>query len=411
MPYDLLITGGRVFDPGQALDGVMDVGVTAGRIEAIGLGLEAEGAGRVVQLTPDRYVVPGLIDIHTHFMLGAASPGFGWQALAPDLAGVASGVTTLLDAGTTGVWNFGIYPHYIQGRSKTRLIAFLNIGRTGVLGQPLLVPDVNHPDEIDIDTTLRVCDANQGAIKGIKLRLVGPVIEAHGEELISKTKEAAREAGLPVMVHIGDLITKNRDRAPGLTRHLLRTLDASDILTHVCTAHPGGVLDANNRLVPELREAQERGVIFDPASGRNNFNYEVCQRLADQQFHPHTISTDISAPGRARIVFSLVESMSKFLALGYTFEEVIRMTTVNAARALGMEGEVGALAVGREADITVLDLVSGRWAFEDAWSEAFYGDRAIAPVHTVRAGELVPPDWGPHPWGWLPREASEDRGA
>ena len=405
MPYDLLITGGHVFDPGQGLDGVMDVGVTDGRIEAIGTGLEAAGAGRVVQLAPDRYVVPGLIDVHTHFMLGAASPGLGWQALAPDMAGVGSGVTTILDAGTVGVWNFGIYPHYIQGKAKTRLIAFLNIGRTGVLGQPLWKPDVNHPDEIDIDSTLKVCAANQEAIKGLKLRLVGPVIETHGQELLSKTREVAREAKLPIMVHVGDLISKSWAHAPELTRHLLKTLDAADILTHVCTAHPGGVLDANHRIVPELREAQARGVFFDPASGRNNFSYEVCQRLADQQFHPHTISTDISSPGRSRIVFSLVESMSKFLALGYSFEEVVRMTTVNAARVLGMEEEIGALAVGRAADLTVLELVSGRWEFQDAWSEAFHGDKAITPVHTVRAGELVPPDWGPHPWGWLPKEA------
>jgi dihydroorotase len=405
MPYDLLIAGGRVFDPGQGIDGVMDIAIKGGRIAAIWPDLAAGEATRLMQLTPDRYVVPGLIDVHTHFMYGSQTPGVNWQAAAPDVAGVLSGVTTIVDAGTVGAWNFGIYPLYIQPTARTRTIAFLNIGRVGIVGQPLWLPDVYHPDEVDLDSTIKACAAHPESIKGIKLRLVGPVLAEGGEKLIALAKQAARETGLPMMVHIGDLLTKDTATAPGLTRALLRTLEPGDIVTHVCTAHPGGVLDANGRIIPELREAAERGVFFDPASGRNNFNADVCRRLADQGFHPDTISTDMSTPGRSIVVFSLMECISKFLALGYTFAQVIRMTTANAARVLGMEGEIGALAVGRVADITVLEIATGAWQFEDAWGQTFTGEQAIVPVQTIRAGEMVAPDWGPHPWGWLPREA------
>jgi dihydroorotase len=403
LPYDLLITGGRVFDPGRGLDGVLDVGITDGRIAAIAPGLEARDATRVMQLSPDRYVVPGLIDVHTHVMYGSQTPGVNWQASPPDVAGVISGVTTVLDAGTVGAWNFGIYPLYIENTTKTRLIAFLNIGRVGIVGQPLFRPDVYHPDEVDLDATIRACAAHAHAIKGIKLRLVGPVIDAYGRELIDKARTAARETGLPLMVHIGDLLTHNAAKAPELTRYLLRVLEPGDIVTHVCTAHPGSVLDHDKRVIPELWEARDRGVFFDPASGRNNFSADVCRRLADQGFHPDTISTDMSTPGRSLIVFSLVECMAKFLALGYSLAQVITMTTANAARVLGMEQEIGALEVGRVADLTVLDVVEGRWQFVDAFGETFPGEQAIVPVQTIRAGELIAPDWGPHPWGWLPQ--------
>jgi dihydroorotase len=99
-----------------------------------------------------------------------------------------------------------------------------------------------------------------------------------------------------------------------------------------------------------------------------------------------------------------MECMAKFMALGCSFEDVVRMTTVNAARALAREGELGAIAIGREADLTILDRVPGRWKFVDCRKQPFTGEHALVPVQTLRAGELFSPDWGPHAWGWLPEE-------
>jgi len=146
--------------------------------------------------------------------------------------------------------------------------------------------------------------------------------------------------------------------------------------------------------------------VLDPASGRSNFSIEVARRQADLGLHPDTISTDMSTPGRSEVVHSLMECMAKFMALGYSLEDVVRMTTVNAARALGKDAELGAIVVGREADLTIMDVLPGRWKFADCRQEAFTGEHAIVPVQTVRGGELFAPDWGPYPWGWLPEEAA-----
>jgi dihydroorotase len=157
--------------------------------------------------------------------------------------------------------------------------------------------------------------------------------------------------------------------------------------------------------VPELAEARARGVVLDPALGAGNFGFDLARRQADIGLHPDTISSDLTAGGRGRVVYSLMECMGRFMAAGYTVEDMVRMSTVNAAKALGLENELGALAVGREADITVLDVVDGRWKFIDTVQQTFTGDKALVPVLTVRAGEVFEPEWGPHPWGWLPEEA------
>lgn len=407
MGYDLVIKGGRVFDPGQGLNEVLDIAITAGRIAAIQKDIPvSEGKRHIVVKGPNRYVIPGLIDLHTHVAYGVQTPGVNWQAAHPELAGVHSGVTTVVDCGTTGAYNFGIVPTHIIGKTRTRLICFLNIGSYGLLTQPLHAPrpEVVEPKDIDLDSLEKCIETHRGIIKGIKVRLVGPAIDTMGEQLIRAAKEASRNLHLPVMVHIGDLF-RTAKHAPALTRFLLKNLDPRDIVTHICTAHAGGLLDESGRVIPEVQEARARGVIMDPASGRNNFNYHVAQLQAEQGFHPDTISTDMSTPGRGSIVFSLMESMAKFMALGYTLEQVVRMTTANPARALGMEDTLGAIAVGREADLTIMDMVTGTWRFTDAWRQPFTGDNALVPVHTVRAGELIAPDWGPHPWGWLPEEA------
>jgi len=131
----------------------------------------------------------------------------------------------------------------------------------------------------------------------------------------------------------------------------------------------------------------------------------VARRQADLGIAPDTISTDITPGGYGEIVYSLMECMAKFLAIGYSLADVVRMTTTNAARALGCAEQLGAIAVGREADLSVFDLVSGRWRFLDTSGQVFTGEHAVVPVQTIRGGELIAPDWGPHPWGWLPEPA------
>jgi len=406
MAYDLLIKGGHVLDPGQGLDGPLDIAVSAGRIAAIQPDIPTSEALHTIQVRgSSRYVVPGLIDLHTHVGYGATTAGVGMGCVDPDVGGVGSGVTTVLDAGSVGIANVGVFGTHLIPRAKTRLICFVNVG-TYAHTTPAAA-DVNRMEEIDRKAIASCIQANPGLIAGFKLRLVGPVVQERGEDVARLSKEIAREHGVPLMVHIGDGRAPDKQRASDLTRFMLKTFTAGDILTHLCTPSPGGVMDpadATRQTIPELAEARATGVVIDSALGRGNFGYEVARRQAEMGVHPDTTSSDLTAGGR-KLGVGLLDSMAKFLSLGYRLADVVRMTTTNAARGIGLADQLGALAVGREADISIFAVVEGKWKFSDTVQHVFTGTKALVPIQTIRAGELFSPDWGPYPWGWLPEEA------
>ncbi|OZM80694.1 amidohydrolase family protein [Pseudonocardia sp. MH-G8] len=404
---DILIRNGHVLDPGSGLDGRMDIAIAGGRISAIGPDLDVTGAKRVLEMRgDDRYVVPGLIDIHTHVAHGATTAGVGMGCCDPDEIGVRSGVTTVVDCGSVGVANLGVFPVHVLPRARTRVVVYVNAG-----SHAHTMPgwaDMASLDEIDDRAIASCVEHNPGLVEGVKLRLVGDIVTEAGEEVINRSKKVAREHGVPLMVHIGDFRAAERprpDRMGEVTRHLLEALEPGDILTHLCTPNIGGVMDDAGATLPLLTEARARGVVLDPALGLGNFGYAIAAEQAQRGLHPDTISSDLTAGGQS--FQSLVECMAKFMAIGYSLREVVAMTTGRAAAAIGKQDEIGALAVGREADITVLDLVRGDFGFVDTTKASFGGGYGIVPVATVRAGELVAPGWGPHPWGWLPADAAE----
>jgi dihydroorotase len=406
MPFEIVIRGGHVLDPGQGLDGPMDIGINGGRIAAIQPRIPDSEAARTVEVRgTNRYVVPGLIDIHTHVAYGATTPGVGMGCVDPDVGGVGSGATTLLDGGSVGIANVGVFSAHLLPKAKTRVICFVNVG-TFAHTTPAAA-DVSRMEDVDRKAIASCVQANPGLISGFKLRLVGPVVQERGEDIVRLAKDIASEHGVPLMVHIGDGRAPDAKKASDLTRYLLKTFTEADILTHLCTPNAGGVMDpseAAKQSVPELQEARARGVVLDSALGRGNFGYEVARRQAEIGLHPDTISSDLTAGGR-KFGVGLLDSMSKFLSLGYSLSDVVRMTTANAARAIGMSHQIGALVVGREADISIIEVVDGKWAFTDTIQQPFTGTQALIPVQTMRAGELFSPDWGPYPWGWLPAEA------
>jgi dihydroorotase len=406
MAYDLLVKGGHVLDPGQGLDGQLDIAVTDGKIAALQADIPASEARRVVEVKGDsRYVVAGLLDIHTHVAFGGTTAGVGMGCVDPDVAGVGSGVTTVLDAGSVGIANVGVFGAHLIPSAKTRVVCFVNVG---TFAHTTPSPnDVNRMEDIDRKAIASCVQANPGLISGFKLRMVGPVVQERGEDVVKLAKEVAVEHGLPLMVHIGDGRHPDRTRASDLTRFLLKTLTAGDILTHLCTPNPGGVMNAREAaqsVVPEVEEARANGVVIDSALGRGNFGIEVARRQTELGVRPDTTSSDLTGGGRSRGV-GLLDSMAKFMSLGYTLSDVVRMTTINAARGIGLGDTAGAIAVGREADLSIFDVVDGKWKFTDTLNQPFTGDKALVPVQTLRAGELFSPDWGPYPWGWLPEEA------
>jgi dihydroorotase len=406
LPYDLLIKGGHVLDPGEGLDSKLDIGITGGRIAAIEPNIDAAEAKRVVEVKGDnRYVTPGLIDIHTHVAYGATTPGVGMGCCDPDQVGVQSGVTTVLDCGSVGVANIGVLQTHVIPKAKTRIIPFVNVGSYAHTMPGFA--DVNSLDDVNAKAIAGAIEASPGFIKGLKLRMVGEVARNQYEELVTACKAISREHHIPLMVHIGDMRAEDYDKASKATRFLLNNFDAGDILTHLATPSAGGVMadEARTQIIPELQEARNRGVVLDPALGAGNFGFDVARTQADIGLIPDTISSDLTAGGRGRIVYSLMECMGRFMAVGYTVADMVRMSTANAAKALGLQDEIGALKVGREADITIFDVVNGKWKFIDTTQKEFTGEKAMTPALTIRAGEVIAPEWGPHPWGWLPPEA------
>jgi len=387
--YDLVLKGGVVIDPAQDLRGALDVAVQDGKIAAVAANIPASEARRVIHV-PGKTVTPGLIDLHTHVFDGVAANG-----VHPDIAGVHAGVTTVVDAGSSGCATFSAFPRHILPKCETEVIPLLHICQTGLATNP----DIIAESSIDLESTLKVARAHPGLIKGIKARMVSPALEIFGMEMPRLAKRAARESGVPLMVHIGDT-TKRYD--PNVIRELLPLLEPGDIVTHLFTANPCGVLDTNGKLVPEAKELAARGVWLDTAHGRMNFGFNVGRRVLDQGLTPHCISTDLTIPGRANTVHSMVEIMARFLGMGFTLEQVIAMSTVNPARAIGEVTRLGSLAVGRQADISVLEVRDGRWVVYDTLRDSMKIDKTVVPVLTVKRGRVFEPEWGPHPWGWEP---------
>ena len=392
---DLLLRRGRVYDPAQGIvDRPLDVAVSCGRIAEVAEDIDPSGFGSVVDLD-GMIVTPGLIDIHCHIYHGVNATG-----VHPDVAGVGSGVTTVVDGGSAGHANFGGFPAYVAPSAKTRVMCMVHIAANGLSR----MPELRSMDDIDVEQTAKVVRDNRPLTQGVKIRAIGPLVPTEGIEIVRLAKRAATESESRLMVHIGELYHDG----PTLTQSLLPLLEAGDILTHSFTPNPGRILDEDGKVLGEVWEARDRGVVLDTAFGRFNFGFDVARRALDQGLKPDTVATDMTLPGRAESVFSMTEMMTRFLALGMSLADVIAMATANPARALGMEDSLGSLEAGREADISVLEgVVTGRWEVSDVRGEKLSTDLALKPALTVRAGEVIPPDWGPASMGLSPKSMSD----
>src|SRR5579872_61760 len=387
--HDLLLKGGTVVDPSMGLNGIRDIAIEQGKIARIESQIVPAEARRVIEV-PGTIVTPGLIDLHAHVF-----EGFTRLGVNPDIAGVHAGVTTIVDAGSSGSATFEGFVRHILPHCHTEIIPFLHICQTGLA----TIPDIIAEGSIDFDGTLRVANRHKHLIRGIKARMVSPALEILGMEMPRLAKRAARESGIKLMVHMGDT-EKRYD--PTVIRRLLPLLEEGDILTHYFTANPGGVLDGNGRLVPEAWEAAKTGVWFDTAHGQANFSFDIGRRIIDQGLLPHCISTDLTVPGRIRAVHSMTEMMTRFLGLGFTLEQVVTMCTTNPAKAIGAADRLGSLETGRQADISVLKIQEGDWTVKDVLGASLRVTQAVMPALTIKRGEVFTPKWGPRPWGWQP---------
>lgn len=393
--HDLILRSGYVVAPGDDLRGRIDIAISDGRISELGV-LRDEDATRIIDLR-GAIVTPGLIDIHTHVDFGMRTEGVNARGADPELVGARAGVPTIVDAGTTGPFLFGGFRNYVINPARTRVLAFLHAGRGGIT----MEPDIRIEEDVDLDAFERAYERHRDVIVGVKTRLAGPGVQTLGPRIVELSKEAAARTGLPLMVHIGDHL--NRFPSTGdVTRQALGLLDRGDIVEHVFTPLPGGILDASGEIMPEFHTAIKRGVAVGGTSGANFLSFRVLKKLFDAGLKPSFIATDLNSVNNKAGVYSLAETMSRYMALGLSLDEVVHLTTDAPATIIRRNETLGHLAVGRDASLTALDLIDGEWSYTDSVGETVSGAKALVPILTVVSGQVVPVDWGPHPWGWLP---------
>ena len=376
MKFDLLLKGGKIMDKSYPSEARMDVGIKGEIIAAVKPDLNPKDARRAVDVSGS-IVCPGLIDFHAHAFLEAKELG---QETDPTC--LSTGVTTLVDAGSSGAATFEGFKEFLIDRGQTRLLAFLHISSIGLAD--LAVGESTHLPLLNPQRAAEMARKYPGLILGIKVRVQKENVGSNGLEPLRLAKQAAALAGgLPVMVHVTN--------PPVPLSQILDLLEPGDIVSHFLHGRGMGILDERERVSAPVRKARERGFLFDVGHGRNHLNFSVARRALDQGFLPDTISSDLTRKGKAGVVRNLLHVLSKFLTLGMDLPTVLSCATANPARILKKEGVLGSLKEGACADIAVLSVETGDFDFEDCDGNILKGQRRLACRYTLRGGKLVWP--------------------
>jgi dihydroorotase len=373
--YDLLLKGGHLIDPKNKISAPRDVAIRNGLIAAVAPDIPAAQARKVVRVA-GFYLTPGLIDLHAHVFAGAAGNMLsgGHTSIFPDNFALRVGVTTVVDAGSSGRHNFAEFKKTVVDRARTRVLVFLNIGGKGMPG------DAGEQDVSDMDAkaAAELALANPDTIAGIK------VAHYRGPDWtpVERGVEAGTLAKIPVMIDFGTF----RPERP-FQDLVLKKLRPGDIYTH-CFYAPVPMLDAQGRLLPYLHEARKRGVIFDVGHGGAAFEFRQAVPAVTQGFPPDSISTDVHSGSLNSGMKDQLNVMSKFLNMGMTLDDVILRSTWNPARIIHRE-QIGHLSVGAIADIAVLRIDKGQFAFVDSYGARMDGTQRLGCELTVASGKVV----------------------
>jgi dihydroorotase len=378
--FDLLIKGGELLDPGQKLRGKRDIGMRYGRIEAVEADIPAARANRVLDAS-GKLVLPGLIDLHSHVYPYGSAIGIPADELVP-----FQGTTTMVSAGDAGANNFAAFRRYIMAQTRTRLYAFVHIANIGLAGFP--EPELYHLGFAHPEEAGRTVAENADIAIGVKVRMSENVINQAGIEPLKRAIRACEIAGggARVMCHIGGVAT------PQLMAEILDTLRRGDILTHCFSGFPNIAGKFTNivqegKLLPQALAAKKRGVVFDIGHGGGSFDFTVAEAAMQQGCMPDTISSDIhvfsgNSPGMPYLTWV----MSKFMALGFSLEQVVQMATAVPASLINRLPKHGSLAVGAPADATLVEVVQGPVEFVDTRNNKRSGKAYIKPLQAVLAG-------------------------
>jgi dihydroorotase len=363
--YDLLVRGGRVIDPSQKIDRLADVAIRDGRIDTVRPDIPAASASTVIDAR-GRLVVPGLIDIHLHAR----------DAALPPSEILSTGVTTMVDAGSKGADNVDQIVA-IARAAPNRLRLLLNIARLG--NDPVNGEFTGGLEAGDVTSARRAAEAHRDWVIGMKARLSRGVTGNRDLDVLKLALQVAAPLKLPLMLHIGDTFTP--------LPQILALLRPGDIVTHAYVPSVG-ILDANGRVLPEVREARGRGIRFDFANGlTEHWAWDVAERALAQDFLPDTISSDLTVAGRKAQVIDLPNVLSKFLLLGMPLADVLARVTSNAARTFRQLDGLGTLRDGATADLAVLEMTEGRFEFVDNYKQTRQGRQRLVTRAVVFGGK------------------------
>ncbi|MBK6480412.1 MAG: amidohydrolase/deacetylase family metallohydrolase [Saprospiraceae bacterium] len=377
---DLLLKGGHVIDPKNNIDAILDVAISNNKIYLVAKDIAADKAKKVVNVA-GLYVTPGLIDMHVHVFLGNDLDAYianGPTSVMPDGFTFRAGVTTVVDAGSSGWRNFPLFKKQTIDKAQTRVLALLNIVGNGMVSrfQEQDLSDMSPQMTADMITKLY-----PDFLVGIK--------SAHfwGEfEQVDRAVEAGNLAKVPVMVDFGE-----HDPPNSIEALFMKHLRPGDMFTHTYSYGPKQrqtVVDENGKVKPFVFEAQKRGIIFDVGHGGGAFSWRQAVPAIQQGFKPNVISSDLHTQSMNGGMKDFTNLMSKFMAMGMTLHEVIQRTTVAPAEAIH-RSDLGHLSVGSEADVTVLNLKSGSFGYTDVRETKLMGSKKLEAELTIRAGKIV----------------------
>ncbi|HLW59537.1 MAG TPA: amidohydrolase/deacetylase family metallohydrolase [bacterium] len=378
--FDLVLQGGTLIDPAQGISARKDVAFAGGKVAAVADALPA-GSAELIDCA-GRVIAPGMIDLHVHVFYGVSHYG-----IEADPHCVAKGVTTAVDAGSAGADTFPGFRKYVIDVAATRLLAHLNISSQGMLSR-----EVGELDDIkyaSMPKAIATIERHRDVLLGVKVRLTRNAIvgEAAGIRPLHLARAAADAVGLPIMVHPQGAWCDSLD-------DILAVMRTGDILTHCFHAHTHGILDPEGKVRRSVREAMERGVVFDVGHGEGSFSWEVAEQALREGVLPQTISSDLHRYNVDGPVYDLATTLSKFLHLGLSLEEALRRVTAVPAGVIRMADRIGTLRVGAWGDAVVCDLQEGRFDLIDSHGRHRLGRRRLVPTTVVRAGKRYHPPIG-----------------
>ncbi|MEK5172572.1 amidohydrolase/deacetylase family metallohydrolase [Heyndrickxia sp. FSL W8-0496] len=369
MTEGLLLKNGWVIDPETEKTIKKDVLIIDGKF----IQLESDKTATVMELdVTGCYVAPGFIDMHVHVFEAETTLGIN-----PDLVGINQGVTTIVDAGSSGVNDFPTFKTKIIDQNQTEVLAFLNISRNGLCSGLSELANMN--DLMTVDELQELLKM-QTDIVGLKARMSHSVVKDNGVKPLEYARRLADLSQLPIMVHIGN--------APPELIEILPLLQKEDIVTHAFHGKKGGILSNEGKLIDAAHDAIKRGVLFDVGHGTSSFSFQTMKTYKKNYPYPFTTSTDIYLGNYDKPVGSLMTTMSKLLALGYSLEELVASVTARPKKALRLS-EQGCFTPGTRADVTIFKLIDKREILIDSQGEGMEVSKMLVPHITIRQGRVV----------------------